>query len=365
MTFSVAILILFRNNISIKWHFTLKSFYSDLNKIPIKSVLKRILLYTFIIELSIAILLFIGFSQNFGILKAAWYAVFHSVSAFCNAGFSLFSDSLMQYYNDPFVIITLSVAIILGGIGFIVLTEVSKSFKNKIPFRKKFSNFSLHTKIALISSTVLVISGTILFLSLEWNNILTNMPLKDKLLTSLFQSITCRTAGFNSIDLSKLQDSTLFSMSFLMIVGGSPGSIAGGIKTTTLFVIIYVIISKLKGNQQVILWGRALSREVIDKSTTLLIMAIFCITISTFLLLSFDTFFQHTSFLPTYFEMTSAFATVGLSTGITSSLTFTGKIITCMVMFIGRLGPLTLITALAYKNKNAYILYPEENIMIG
>lgn len=365
MTFSVAVLTIFSNNLSLKWQFTLQSFYSDLNKIPIKSVIKRILFYTVLIEAIVSILLFTQFSKDYSFLRAAWYSIFHAISAFCNAGFSTFSDSLISYQSNTTFIMIISFTIILGGIGFIVLTEIIRSFKKAQNIKNKFFNYSLHTKITLIASFSLIIFGTLIFLALEWNNSLSDLPYSVKITTSFFQSVTCRTAGFNSIDLSILKENTLFSMIFLMLIGGSPGSIAGGIKTTTLLVIILMVYSKLRGRDQVVLWGRALRKETTDKSTTLLIFAIFFICISTFLILTFDTFQVKAPFIASFFEMTSAFATVGLSTGITSSLTLSGKIITCIVMFIGRLGPLTLLAALNHNKKSSNIKYPEENIMIG
>ncbi len=363
MTFSIAILSLIGGNLSIKWRFTFDSFYNEIGEFPIKSLLKKIIFYTFIIESSIAIVLFSQFLGYFKLPDAIWHSVFHSVSAFCNAGFSTFSNSLIDFRNNIIIQLAIGGGIVLGGLGFLVLTELARLQLKKTSFI--FSQFTLHTKFVLMITAVLIFMGMITFLILEWNYSIKNLSAVEKLFAALFQSITCRTAGFNTVDIGSLRSHTLFMMILLMFIGGSPGSIAGGIKTTTMGVILSLIYAMFTGKNQIVLWGRSLNTETIERSTTLMILSILFITFATFLLLTIDTFNVKNSFLAAIFEVTSAFGTVGLSTGITSTISDPGRVLMCLVMYIGRLGPLTLIMALTSQKKRINIQYPEEHIMIG
>ena len=363
MTFSIAILSLIGGSLSIKWRFTFDSFYNEIGEFPIKSLLKKIIFYTFVIETSIAIILFSQFLGYFKLPDAIWHSVFHSVSAFCNAGFSTFSNSLMDFKNNIIIQLAIGGGIILGGLGFLVLTELARVEFKKTSFI--FSQFTLHTKFVLSITAILILMGMITFLILEWTNSIKNLSAVGKLSAAFFQSITCRTAGFNTVDIGSLRSPTLFMMILLMFIGGSPGSIAGGIKTTTMGVIMSLIYAKFAGKNQIVLWGRSLNTETIERSTTLMILSILFITFATFLLLTIDTFNVKNSFLAAIFEVTSAFGTVGLSTGITSMISDPGRVLMCLVMYIGRLGPLTLIMALTSQMKRINIQYPEEHIMIG
>ncbi len=363
MTFSLGMLSLFGGNFSIRWRYTFRGIYSEIDKFPIRSILVRVVKYTFVIETISAMVLFSQFIKDFSLLKAIEHSIFHSVSAFCNAGFSSFSSSLITYQGNSIVVLTISISIILGGLGFIVLNELINWRPSKIS--EIFKGLSFHTKIVLITSLFLIIFGFVVFYLLERNYALSNHSVGDSILISLFQSITCRTAGFNSIDLTNLRQSTYFLMILLMFIGGSPGSIAGGIKTTTVAIIVMLIISKLKGEDKISFWGRSIKNEVVERSTTLLILSMTFVLITTFFLLSFGGFGLEHSFLSVLFESVSAFGTVGLSLGITGKLLFGDKIIVSIVMLVGRLGPLTLIMALTARNKKGKIEYPEEHIMIG
>jgi trk system potassium uptake protein TrkH len=261
------------------------------------------------------------------------------------------------------VILSISFNIILGGIGFIVLTELVNF---KILKKKKiFRQFSLHTKIVITTTIILIIAGTLLFSLLEWGFIIKGNTLPEKILISFFQSVTCRTAGFNSVDIGSLRHSTLAVMMLLMFIGGSPGSIAGGIKTTTTAVIAGMIVSKFKGNKQVIFSNRSISEDIINKSMALVILAFIFIYASTIILLSIHSFDDKNSFLQVIFEVISAFGTVGLSTGITPQFPDPGKLLLSLVMFVGRVGPFAIITALTVSKKRIDIETAEENIMIG
>lgn len=363
MTFSIGVFAMFSGDMSLKWRFTMGSIYSEVSVIPPVEILKKILIYTFTIEFVIAAILFTEFIRKMPLPVAIWASVFHSVSAFCNAGFSTFSDSLISYQDNTVVILAISAAIVLGGIGFLVLTELTgMKFSRK---KKFFRQFSLHTKIVLSVTGILITGGAALFMMLEWSYIMNGMPLKTKLLTSIMQSITCRTAGFNSVDIGLLRESTLGIMMTLMFIGGSPGSIAGGIKTTTFAVISGLLIAKMKGKKQVVFWNRAIKEEAVNRSMTLFVLAFIFIYTSTIILLSFHSFDISNSFLQVVFEVISAFATVGLSTGITSRFTDDGKILLSIIMFVGRIGPFALITAITEKVRSADYEIADENIMIG
>lgn len=363
MTFTIGIFSMFGGSFSLKWRFAFSEIYNEVAIIPPSQILKKIILYTVTIESITSMILFSQFIRQFNLIDSIWYSVFHSVSAFCNAGFSTFTDSLISFQNNPVIILSLSVNIILGGIGFIVLTELANfKFRRK---RKIFRQFSLHSKIVFTSTVILIAAGSLMFLFLEWGYIMDGDSLPQKLLTSWFQSVTCRTAGFNSVDTGALRHSTLAVMMLLMFIGGSPGSIAGGIKTTTFAVIAGMVISKFKGSKQVVFWGRSINEEIINKSMTLVILSFIFIYISTISLLAMHSFDDNNSFLQVIFEVISAFATVGLSTGITSKFPDSGKLLLTLVMFVGRVGPFAIITALTMSRKKIDIDIADENIMIG
>lgn len=363
MTFTIGIFSMFGGSFSLKWRFAFSEIYNEVAIIPPAQILKKIIFYTLIIESTTSVILFTQFIREYSIPYSIWLSVFHSVSAFCNAGFSIFSDSLVSFQGNPVIILSISANIILGGLGFIVLTELANLKINKK--RKLFRQFSLHSKIVLTSTLILIFSGAILFLMLEWSYIMKGDTIPEKVLTSIFQSITCRTAGFNSVDTGSLRHSTLAVMMLLMFIGGSPGSIAGGIKTTTFAVIGGMVISKFKGQKQVIFWNRAINEDIINRSMTLVILAFIFIYVSTIALLSLHSFDDTNSFLQVIFEVISAFATVGLSTGITPRFPDSGKLLLSLVMFVGRVGPFAIITAITVSRKKADFETADENIMIG
>ncbi len=363
MTFSIAMLTVISGSISIKWRFTFESFYSDIRRLPIKSLLIKVVKYTFIIELTVAVILFTQFIKAHPFPEAVWHSLFHAISGFCNAGFSTFSDNLVSLNTNTVVLLAIGIDIILGGLGFLVLSEcVRLRFRGKAGI---FSQLTLHSKFAIVITLILIFGGMAGFLILEWKYCLTGFSLKDKLLNSFFQSVTCRTAGYNSVHIGSLRECTLLMMIALMFTGGSPGSIAGGVKTTTMGVVVCFLYMKFRGNRQVVFWNRALGNDTVEKSTTLFIIALIFISVATFFLTALESLQVRNVYLSSLFEVTSAFGTVGLSTGITTALSAWGKLLLCVVMYTGRLGPLTIMSALTSEKKELNILYPEEHIMIG
>jgi trk system potassium uptake protein TrkH len=363
MTVSIALLSFIKGNYSMRWRFTFENLYSDLHTIPIRALLKRILLYTGAIELVVATILFVRFLRHFPPLEALGHALFHAISAFCNAGFSSFSDNLKSFGHDGIVLAVVSLAVILGGLGFLVLTEIT----GVRPSRKSAARggYSLHTRLVLVMTVLLLAYGMGAILLLEWNHALAHLSPGQKLATSFFHSMSSRTAGFNTIDIASLRESTLFSLIALMFIGGSPGSIAGGIKTTTIAAIAGLVYARIRNRKEVVFWKRSLGQEAVDRATTLIILSGLFVYITTFSLLFLGSFDLGHSFISVVFEVTSAFGTVGLSTGIPSQLLDEGNALSILVMCVGRLGPFVLIAALSTRSDGGPLEYPQENIMIG
>lgn len=316
---------------------------------------KYILIFTAVIEVAGASILFFYWQRIYSPLQALYLAVFHSISAFCNAGFSLFSNSIMHYKGDLIINLIFMILIILGGIGFLVLLELFQYGKN--------GTLSLHTKLALRISLILIIIGFIIIFFIESNNPSTmgNLNFSEKIYSSIFQSVTARTAGFNTIHIGNMQNATLFLIIILMFIGASPSSTGGGIKTTTFGLLILYVWSSLKGKEEIQIFKRRISRDIVPKVLTVIILSLGLVIIMTILL----SYVEGESFIKVLFEVVSAFGTVGLSTGITSSLSIAGKIIIIITMFAGRIGPLALALSLIQKREPEMIRYPEEKIMVG
>lgn len=334
-----------------------------LNQITISGVVrltKHVLVTTFLIESIGAIILSTKFIPIYGTRKGIFFAIFHSISAFCNAGFDLIGQgrSLTNFIGDPVVNFTIMGLIIVGGLGFAVITEVIKI--------RRFKKLSLHSKVVIASTGILILSGFILFFLIESFNpgTLGNLSIKDKFFGALFQSVTTRTAGFNTMDLASMNQSSKFLTIVYMFIGGSPGSTAGGIKTTTFALVILTIISVIRGRDDVEVFRRRINRNNINRALAVLSIGIFIVTLITTVLCITEV---GKNFLDLFFEATSAFGTVGLSMGITSELTVIGKIIISLTMFAGRVGPMTIVFALARKQKStkALIRYPEDRVIVG
>ena len=337
---------------------------------PIKNLaglLKTIFLFTIIIEALGAVVLSICFIQQMPLKDALIHGVFHSISAFCNAGFSLNQNSFINYQGDVIINFTLIFLITSGGLGFIVLHELRKFLLNKR--KNKKISFSYHTKMVLCISSILIVFGFLIILFFEHGNVLSQQSLKNKFLLSFFQSVTCRTAGFNSVDISLLTNSTLFFMIILMFVGASPGSCGGGVKTTTASVLVAMLSARFKNRDDVNIANRRIPEDIISRAISITFFSVFIIITATILLMTFEQGgISHQQsrgmFLESFFEVISAFGTVGLSTGLTAELSSIGKGIIIATMFVGRLGPLTIALAIGKKEKPRF-KYAQEKILIG
>ncbi len=333
------------------------------SNLEIQNFIKKVFLFTFAIEGVGIVLLTLHFSLRMHFFQALWEAIFHTISAYNNAGFSLFSDSLVGYNSDIFVIVIVSLLIIFGGIGYLVLVELHAKALSRCYI------LSVHTKITLAGTAILLVSGTLLFLAIEWDNhaAFGNMPLWKRLLNSFFLSVNFRTAGFNSIDLSTLSDPSLFCSTIFMMIGGGAGSTAGGIKITTVAVLIIATIHTIKlSNQKPNLFKRTISIEVIQRASAIIVVTSFVVIVATILL----TETQHTAFIKTLFEAVSAFCTVGVSVGNGEVLSFSsdfdslGKIIIIVLMLIGRIGIFAFGFLIMGKEKVKHIQYPEGRILL-
>lgn len=316
---------------------------------------KYVLLSTFAIEAIGALLLSTRFIPIYGWAKGSYFSVFHAISAFCNAGFDLTGDSIVPFVGDIVINMTISGLIILGGLGFSVYIDISR--------QKSFKKLHLHSKLVLTITGLLLIVGTVVFLLIEYNNPLTLQTLStsEKLIASFFQSVVPRTAGFNSVSMSGLYDTTVFFMIILMFIGGSPGSTGGGIKTTTFGTLMLTTISVIRGEKDVVAYRKRISDDIINRSLAIATIGIILIIGVSFVL----TVTESATFLDVLFETTSAFATVGLTRGITPSLTGLGKIILILTMYAGRVGPLTMAFAFAKQNAHKGFKYSDGNIMVG
>lgn len=324
--------------------------------------LVRMVQYVFALTFSIqflgALLLSTQFIPNYGLTKGIFYSVFHSASAFCNAGFDLIGNynSLVNYSSNAVILLTISALIIIGGLGFTVLIEIYNYKGSK--------KLSIHSKIVLLITVILILGGTVLMFILEYNNPETigNMGIKDKILNSFFASVSPRTAGFNSVSTDGMTMAGKFLTILLMFIGGSPGSTAGGLKTTTFGIILFTVISIIKGREETEAFERRFSKETVYKSFVLFFIAMMLVMIVTMILSITE---PGQSFINLLYEATSAFATVGLTTGVTQHLSPIGKGIIMITMYFGRVGPLTVILALISRKKKTGYKYPEGKILIG
>ena len=326
----------------------------------------QIIVVTFVIESAGALFLYFLGSFNFPLFSA----IFHSISAFCNAGFSLNSDSLILFKGNWPVNLTIMLLIILGGLGFSVIIEGKSHLLSLIKGTRPARRISLHFTIVVKTSLFLIVAGWLYIYFSELISFKECLPFDQAVLTSLFQSVTCRTAGFNTLNIANMTNVSLVFMIALMFIGGAPGSCAGGIKVTTLRVLWAFITAKIKGRRQVVIGKYAVDQESINKSLTLLFFSLVLIFVCVILLdFSEGGDIPHTQargqFIEILFEVVSAFGTVGLSTGLTTKLSPFGKTIIILLMFVGRLGPLVLLSALQSLRTNILYSRPEEKISIG
>ncbi|MBC5627452.1 Trk family potassium uptake protein [Clostridium sp. NSJ-6] len=358
MSFTTLIAIVLGKKITLRDRLILQDAMNTFNIQGLVKMVKYVIVFTVTVQLSGALLFSTQFIPQFGVAKGLFYSVFHSISAFCNAGFDLFGNfsSLTGYSSNWVVLLVVSALIIIGGIGFTVWIEIYNF--------KSIKRLSLHSKIVILVTTVLLVCGTILMFIFEHNNpnTMANMNIGDKVVNSFFAAVTPRTAGFNSISTAGMTNAGNFLTIILMFIGGSPGSTAGGIKTTTMGVLIVTVICVIRGRDDAEAFKKRFPKELVYKAFTLFFIGGVLIIGST-MLLSYTE--KGASFLSVLYETTSAFGTVGITLGLTQQLTEVGKVLIMIMMYLGRVGPLTVVLSLMRNKNNNGVRYPEGKILIG
>ena len=321
------------------------------------SLIRKMALFAIIAEVLGALVLFARYASSLGVTRGAWFAVFHSVSAFNNAGFDIYGDfaSLTTQPNDPVVVFTILVLLVVGGLSFVALANIAS--------KRRVSRLSLDTRLVLTTSGLLMLAGTMVYLLAESGNPETMgaMTLPQKLLSALFQSATPRTAGFTTVNIGAMHDYTLLFTMFLMFVGGAAGSTAGGIKVNTFGLLVATVVSTLRGREQAEAFGRRFNMNHVFRALAVVLLALTFVSIAIVVL----TYTEDVDALPVAFEAVSAFGTVGLSTGITPGLSEAGRIVIIVTMFVGRLGPLYVALALVQRQRPKDYRYPVESVRIG
>lgn len=364
ITFSTVFFVLMGRGLSFKGREIVQSTFLHTPQRDFIVIAKMVLWFTFIIESIGTLFLFIRFSMDFPPGTALYHAVYNAISAFNNCGYSLFSDNLMGYQGDLIVNLTIMGLIVHGGIGFIVQYEVLSWLKGT---QKKLS---VHSKIVLITTTILILSGAFLFYLFERNHIIKDVSVLTKILASFFQSVTPRTAGFNTVDIGLLTNATILLMIVLMFIGASPGSTGGGVKTTSAALLVMMIWNRLKGNEEVNIFNRTVPREIMSRTISIIFASAFSVAIITsVLLITGEGKLPHAEsrhfFVEYLFDTVSAFGTVGLSMGITPKLNDLQKYALILMMFAGRVGPLTLAFSLSRSIGGKGLTYAEEGVMVG
>jgi len=370
ITFTTVIIVMFGRRLSLRHEVLTTGMAEVIPHVDYQHLVRNVILFTVAFEVAGAVLLYGLWIPRMGWTEAAWPALFHSISAFCNAGFSVFSDSLMGFQRAPLVQLVVMVLIVIGGIGFLTLEELY--LLRKAQHEKHRFNLSLHSRIVLVTTTVLLLVGWVSFTLFEWDVTMKAMPAWAKVLNGLFASVTARTAGFNTIDYGQATDSTSFLTIILMFIGGSPGSTAGGLKTTTVALIGLLAWSRMRGRGITSLWGRSVPQETVQRAVGLFVVATALVSLSIFIFTTTEIAAElqarvPRSFLKYMFEAFSAFNTVGLSMGVTADLSNIGRWTTIFLMFLGRVGPLTFAAALARRQRKPIggFRYAYEDVVVG
>jgi len=364
ITFSTVFFVLMGRGISFKGREIVQSTFLHTPRRDFIVIAKSVLWFTLITEFIGTLFLFIRFSRDFSPGTALYHAVYNAISAFNNCGYSLFSDNLMGYQGDVIVNLTVMGLIVHGGIGFIVQYEVVSWLKGVQ------ERLSAHTKIVIITTTILILSGAFLFYFFERNHIIKDVPVLNKILASLFQSVTPRTAGFNTVDIGALTNATILLLLILMFIGASPGSTGGGVKTSSAALLVLLLWNRLKGNDDVNVFNRTIPKEIVSRAISIIFASAFSVAIITSVLLivgggNLPPLESRHYFVEYLFDTVSAFGTVGLSMGVTPKLNDLQKYALILMMFAGRVGPLTLAFSLSRGGGKRGITYAEEGVMVG
>ena len=362
-------MLMLHKKVNLKERLIIQDAYNLNNIQGVIRFVKKIIMGTFVVELIGALLYMIAFIPEFGIAKGIWYSIFNSISAFCNAGIDIIGpSSMIPYQSSPLVLITTMMLIFNSGIGFVVWWDVidivKRVLKKEIKPRDFISKLSIHSRLVLSVTFTLIFAGAALILILEWNNrgTIGDMNLFDKVLNSLFQSVTLRTAGFASFSQAEMEGSSVIISIVLMLIGGSPVGTAGGVKTVTVAVLVLSVAAVIEGRNEAIVYNRSINQGLIRKSLAVVLISLVAFVVLSILLMITNDFSMEDSI----FEVASAIATVGLSRGITADLNTVGQLIIIIGMYLGRIGPISMFIAFSnkYSIKNS-LHYAEADLIVG
>ena len=364
MTATTVLLLILKRRLGLRERLAIQQSLDIQGLAAVRSLVISIISMTLIFEISGALMLLPVLTRDYGDQFGLWLSIFHSVSAFNNAGFSLFSDSVVQYAHSFWITFVITGLVIFGGIGYQVIMEAFFWGRNRCQRRRERTEFSLHFKVVITTTIALLLIGTLFLVCLEYENpaTLKSFTFGDKLIAAWFQSVIARTAGFNSIDIGSMYDASLFVMVALMFIGASPASTGGGIKTTTIYILIICTRTVLRGYEEVLAYRREIPPARILKAISVVVGSGVTVIGVTIMLALFNSEF---SFLPLFFEAVSAFATVGISTGITASLSIPSQLVIIGTMYVGRVGVLLFMAALVGDTSPSMVKYPEEDLLVG
>lgn len=360
MTLSSSMALIMGKNLQMRERVIMQDVLDTSGSQELLELIVDIIRYTFVIEfVGAMILTFSFYQQGFEIGQSLYFGFFHSIMAFCNAGFSLFNNSMEDFTFVPAINISLSLLIIFGGIGIAVLKDVLQTIKSK----RSFNSLSVHTKIVLSVNTLLLVFGTVYLFFGEFLNAFQDMTMWQRLQVSFFQSVSTRTSGFSTVDLNSFHPHTIYMMIILMFIGASPGSTGGGVKTTTLAVLLQSVKATLQGKSSVEFFERKVPAATVVKTIAIFFISLIIVSLGLLFMMRLE---PDKNFLALLFEVTSAFSTTGLSLGVTPFMSDVGKILICIVMFVGRVGGLTLVIAVGSRAATPRkVEYPEGKILIG
>ncbi len=367
LTLTSLILLTVGRRVSLRHQSVVPGSGEGLPTVDVRRLIRLVLRTTFLIEAGGAVLLYGAWVGDLGWGGAIWPSVFHSISAFCNAGFSTFSLSLMGETQSPLTLLTVMGLVVLGGLGFLTISELSERVRGD---RKRRRRLSLHTRFVLVATAVAVVSGLLTFAYFEWENTLREMPVGAKIMNAAFASVAARTAGFNTVDFAQITAPSALLMMILMFVGGAPASTAGGIKVTTAALLGTLMVARMRGQERVSIWNRSVPDETIGRAIGLTILAVSVVVVALFFMVALEAPADaraagQEEFVRYAFEVVSAFGTVGLSMNTTTTLSEHGRLLAVALMFIGRVGILSFGAAIALSSRRRNFRYAYEDVAIG
>lgn len=362
LTLTSGILLTVGRRLSLRHEELMRSSGDANPEIDYRLLVRRVLLFTLSIESAGAAVLFVAWYGELGMAGGAWAAIFHAVSAFCNAGFSVFPGNLVGYQGDPLALGAVMALIVLGGLGFLTLTELGRWLDR----RSRSRRLSLHSRLVLASTAIALVAGALAFGVFEWHHTLDGLSRSDRVVNALFGSVTARTAGFATVNYAHVTGPTAFATIVLMFVGGAPGSTAGGIKVTTIAILVVMAWSRLRGTRSVSAFHRTIPDETLGRASGIIVIAASLLILAIFVLVAVD---PHATspeiFLRYMFEAVSAFGTVGLSMDLTQSLSPGARIVIVALMFIGRVGIMSFAAALTLQPRALAFRYAREDVAVG